>query len=219
MAQLHFLTGPLAGKRARLKGGRISVGRDPGNSIRLDDDSVAPRHLVLLRDGEGYALQIDAARPPVAVNGRQVVAAKLFDGDLLQIGDIRAQYFTAPAKTAPNPLDFWASQPPEAEQEVISLDDVEDLPPANPSPKRGAECLSPLPASGRGAGGLGSSSLRNPKRGLIALGFLVLMFGGSLFALRKEHWEKSPRHAAAAPPPAREEPKKEPPTTVEVKKE
>ena len=67
MAYLHFITGPLAGKGASLKGARITIGRAAGNAIRIDEPTVSAKHLVLTRDGNGecYYVAIDASLPPV----------------------------------------------------------------------------------------------------------------------------------------------------------
>jgi pSer/pThr/pTyr-binding forkhead associated (FHA) protein len=193
MAQLLFLTGPLAGKRARLKGKRISIGRDPDNSIRIDDESVSPRHLMLHRDADGYSLKIDDSRPPVAVNGKQVVTVKLADGDKLQIGAVQAKYNVDP-KPAYNPLDFWSTAPPpdEPEEEILSLDD--------------AEQLSPLEAS------VNPRAANRPRRALIAFLVLLLMLGGSVFAFRKELWKERPRPVETVQSKEEEKPaeKKEP---------
>jgi hypothetical protein len=176
MAHLHFLSGPLEGKRAHLKARQISLGRAPGNSIRVDDPSVAPRHLVLVREDDEYALFIDASKPPVAINGKQVVNETLKDGDRVQIGAILARFSNkarrpAPTQPAPNPLDFWAEQPtakPKSEPEILSLDDAEELPLEDDAPRRPNRAM----------------------RALLALGLLMLMLGGSLLLFRKDVWKE-----------------------------
>jgi hypothetical protein len=182
MASLHFITGPLAGKRARLKGARISIGRDAGNNIRIDDDSIAPRHLVLVRDEDQYALYIDSSKPPVAINGKQIVNETLKDGDLLQIGMVRAKFTNAAAARVAktpvyNPLDFFADPPPtipddnlnfKREPEILSLDDAEQLPLEDSVPRH---------------------RTKSKRRVLLAVIMLISMLAGSLLLFRKELWK------------------------------
>jgi hypothetical protein len=197
MAVLHFLSGPLAGKRVVLKARQISIGRDARCSVRIDDESVAPRHLVLIRDDDGYAVYIDASKPPVAVNGKQVVNATLKTGDLLQLGAVRARFKSTPLPaTKPRPFDF-ADAPlkprTQAPTEILSLDDAEPLPledDARPS--------------------------RKAMRVTIALGVLMLMLGGSVIAFRQEFWKKPETRSTIATTATEKEP---PPKIIEKPEE
>ncbi len=188
MAYLHFITGPLAGKRAHLKAARITIGRAAGNAIRIDEPTVSARHLVLIRNGEGedYSLQIDSTRPPVAVNGRQVVKTLLRDGDKLQIGAVQVEFHTTvEAPAVYSPLDFFS--------------DVAPAPPPPPPPSalpdakpRPVEVLSlddPQNVRQRTARMHAASSKK--KRVLFAVALLALMLGGSLLFFRKEFWKPS----------------------------
>ncbi len=215
MAHLHFQSGPLAGKRAHLKAPRISLGRALGNSIRIDDESIAARHLVLIREDDGYSLYIDASKPPVAINGKQVINETLKDGDHLQIGAIKAT-FSDPAsrKPAANPLDFWSDQPPVSKEKKVEskkpqpanpLDFLSDQPRVikerkveskkQPEPEiLSLDDAEELPLED-------DRPVRRGNRGMraaLALGLLMLMLGGSLLAFRKEIWKDVLRPAATA---------------------
>ena len=187
MPQIYFQSGPLNGKRATLKGRRVRIGREAGNHIRLDDESISPRHVILYREKTGYFLVIDDSRPPVAINGRQVIKARLKNGDRLQIGAIKATYMASgPVKAEPNPLDFHAHR--HEEPELLSLDDAEELPLEEAELQR-----------------------RSGSRGIVmALILMGLMIGGSYFVLRKDLW-KDPAKPAVVVVPAEKEDEKPPP--------
>ncbi|MCE9532947.1 MAG: FHA domain-containing protein [Planctomycetes bacterium] len=201
MTQLHFITGPLAGKRAVLSAKRVSIGRKVGCSIRINDASISPRHLVLHRDGGTYILQIDDSHPPVAVNGKQVVKSRLHNGDHLQIGAIQATFSAdAAAQAAPNPLDFHAvPATPQVHEDDAELDLHDDH-------------LTPRPPS---LGGNGEKDARGKGRGVfLALFLLFIMFGGSALLFRKDLWPApAPKPVAQVEKPKEEEkplPKEEP---------
>ncbi len=181
MAQLHFQSGPLAGKRMHLKGEQLSLGRGSANTIRVDDPSVAQRHLLLVADGEGYTLYIDASKPPVAINGKQVVNETLRDGDELQIGTVRARYSCAPvldAVEAPKLPRRTLASPSKRAQAPLSLDDAEPLPRTD------------------------SESIGQPhqwKRIFAGVAMIVIMLAGSSVLLRKEWWKDTP-HEEERPP-------------------
>ena len=207
MPHLQFITGPLAGKRAHLKGARVSLGRVKGNHLRIEHESIAPRHIVFYRDGDDYRLEIDVSRPPVVVNGKQVVKTKLKDGDKLRIGAVEANYVSvAVKKPEHNPLNSWAEPPKAAkEPEVLSLDDAEELPLED----------GPLSLDDDRPRG------KNWKKILIAFGALCLMLGSSLLLFRKELWKDLPKPVETVQSQPREDdnplPKDEPPP--EEKKE
>jgi Inner membrane component of T3SS, cytoplasmic domain len=191
MAYLHFITGPLAGKRAHLKAARITIGRARGNAIRIDEPTISPRHLVLLRDGDDYLAEIDGSRPPVALNGTQIVKARLNDGDKLQIGAVQVAFHNhTEAQPEYNPLDFYADVPPPPTQPLSALPDAKP---------KAAEVLS-LDDAGEVRQRTARMHARSnkTKRVLFAVGLLALMLGGSLLLFRKDFWKKADRPAPAA---------------------
>lgn len=206
MAYLQFITGPLAGKRAHLKAARITVGRAAGNAIRIDEPTVSPKHFILKRDGDDYSLEIDASRPPVAVNGKQIVKTLLRDGDKVSIGVVQAEYHTTiDNKPVYNALDFFADAPPPPPPpppfarsalpdakpraaEVLSLDDGDDV----------RQRVTKMHAA-----------TSKKKRVLFATLLLLVMLGGSLLAFRKEFWK--PRDK---PTPVETVQNREPETTL-----
>lgn len=180
MAYLHFITGPLAGKRAHLKAVRITIGRARGNAIRIDEPTISPKHLVLVRDGEEFSAEIDASRPPVAVNGRQIVKARLNDGDKLQIGAVQVDFHdNVETPQEYNPLDFYSDVPPTLESSL-------------PETKPKADEVLPLEDAQERRQRTARMHARRDKkkRVLFAMTLLLLMLGGSLLFFRKDLWKQ-----------------------------
>ena len=199
MPQLTFLTGPLAGKKAVLKGRQVSLGRDAGNSIRLDDESIAPRHIVLVREDDGYSIYIDSSKPPVAINGKQIINEILKNGDLIQLGTVRARY-THTSKAKGNSLDFTANltsplQKKKPAPEILSLDDAEPLPLEDAEPRGRFRWL------------------------LLPTVIAILMIGGILILLRVQKPPAETTVAETKPEPPMLLPKELPPVEIVVPKE
>jgi NADPH-dependent 2,4-dienoyl-CoA reductase/sulfur reductase-like enzyme/pSer/pThr/pTyr-binding forkhead associated (FHA) protein len=89
-ARLEGRAGPCFGLRFALRGASVTVGREPGNDIRLDDISVSRRHAVLSEHGGTWRVCDMHASRGVVKNrvllppGQEVPLA---EGDQLQLGD------------------------------------------------------------------------------------------------------------------------------------
>ncbi|NIM98120.1 MAG: FHA domain-containing protein [candidate division Zixibacteria bacterium] len=63
-----------------------SIGRSPGNDIVLNDRTVS-RHSATIRfEDDGYYIYDSASTIGTRVNGQRVHRKKIFDGDLIQLG-------------------------------------------------------------------------------------------------------------------------------------
>ena len=70
----------------------IKVGKLSSSHLRLDDDSVSRMHAVIEVSGPGDISIIDlGSTKGTVVNGQKVNKAKLQDGDLIVLGDIRIE--------------------------------------------------------------------------------------------------------------------------------
>src|SRR5688572_4407734 len=70
----------------------IKVGKLSSSHLRLDDDSVSRMHAVIEVAGPGDISIIDlGSTKGTVVNGQKVNKAKLQDGDLILLGDIRVE--------------------------------------------------------------------------------------------------------------------------------
>ena len=87
--RLHVESGPKAGASVELDRARtLTIGSAPDCALRLDEPGIAAQHAVVkaLRD-EGFGIK--ALAPGLRVNGSEVEAAPLADGDTIEIGASR----------------------------------------------------------------------------------------------------------------------------------
>lgn len=86
MPQLYVVRGRDRGRVFWLDAPSMTVGRDPGNLIRLDDTEVSRRHAVLELDADGYWLADLASSNGTFCNGQRVERSLLHSGDRIQLG-------------------------------------------------------------------------------------------------------------------------------------
>lgn len=86
MPSLFVIRGEDQGSRFELTGDRITLGRDPTNTIRLRDSEVSRRHAEIRRSGDEYWLVDLGSSNGTFVNGRQISQHKLANGDQIQLG-------------------------------------------------------------------------------------------------------------------------------------
>lgn len=80
-----------------LPAGRLVVGRAKDADVHLDDLSVSPRHALLTLDPEGHAVVRDlGSLNGLFVDGIPVAERELYDGNRLQLGNVRLVYRTDP---------------------------------------------------------------------------------------------------------------------------
>ncbi len=79
--------GRLRGRQYRIEGARASLGRAEENPVGLfGDPTVQPRHAVIERRGNGYAIRNLAVQDGTFVNGNRIESVDLHDGDRIRIG-------------------------------------------------------------------------------------------------------------------------------------
>jgi two-component system NtrC family sensor kinase len=66
--------------------GAVSIGRETGNLVRLDDNEVSRRHAEIRRAGDRFVVGDLKSSNGTFVNGRQVERADLSVGDRIQVG-------------------------------------------------------------------------------------------------------------------------------------
>jgi len=91
----HVLTrveGPGEPNRVVLDKEVIAIGRALNNDIRLDNEGVSRNHARLVRIDDEFTVEDLDSRNGIYVNGLQVHAATLRDGDEVQIGDFIFAY-------------------------------------------------------------------------------------------------------------------------------
>ncbi|MBI4662484.1 MAG: FHA domain-containing protein [Verrucomicrobia bacterium] len=93
MIQLRFLTGKLAGSVQSVERFPCAIGRNASSDLRVEDAGVWDRHLELDLDLlHGFTLRTspDAF---VCVNGQRIEQAVLKNGDLLEFGGVKIQFW------------------------------------------------------------------------------------------------------------------------------
>lgn len=109
---LLALTGPLGGKSFPLPRGSITIGRLPGQTIRLPDETVSRNHAVIRVSWLGCSITDLQSVNGTYVNGERVGRRRLRVGDRIRIGRCefvlnladRGAVFAPPPSTAPEPL-------------------------------------------------------------------------------------------------------------------
>jgi transcriptional regulator with GAF, ATPase, and Fis domain len=71
---------------------KLSVGRDPGSDIRLDDSTVSRNHAEIVHTEAGWAVRDLGSRNGVTVDGERSKALLLKDGCIVRFGDILFQF-------------------------------------------------------------------------------------------------------------------------------
>ena len=95
MVQLAILSGSMAGTRWVARRFPVRIGRAFGNDLQLEEGGVWDEHLqVLYHPREGFTLKAcpDAL---VTVNHQPAQVVRLRNGDLLEFGSVRMQFWLA----------------------------------------------------------------------------------------------------------------------------
>ena len=94
---LTIIKGPQTGASFELEGPEITVGRDPKNSIFLNDMTVSRKHAKIIVNSQGAMVEDLGSLNGTWVDGAIVNAAPLHDGSSLQIGTFTLVYHTGSA--------------------------------------------------------------------------------------------------------------------------
>ena len=98
MVQLAILTGKTAGSLFKARRFPFSIGRAPGTDLRLEEAGVWDKHArVRLEPKQGFFIDAES-EALISVNGESCQSAPLRNGDMLDIGSVKARFWLAPAK-------------------------------------------------------------------------------------------------------------------------
>lgn len=93
MVQLKILSGKKAGTVWTARRFPVQVGRAAGCELRLEEDGVWDRHLLLhFRRPDGFVLTTES-EALAAVNGDSVREAVLRNGDIIELGALKLQFW------------------------------------------------------------------------------------------------------------------------------
>jgi pSer/pThr/pTyr-binding forkhead associated (FHA) protein len=88
-AVLVVKKGPLVGQRFALTRGTITLGRDPGSDIFLNDITVSRKHAKVDFDPPHFVIRDVGSLNGTYINGKRVEKSTLSQGDELQIGKFK----------------------------------------------------------------------------------------------------------------------------------
>jgi len=94
MARLRVTSALLRDQTFELRGEYFTIGREAGNTIRLDHTSVSKQHALLKVSGEDYLLLDLHSTNGIVVNGRRGVVHHLINGDRIVLGEIELRFET-----------------------------------------------------------------------------------------------------------------------------
>ena len=98
MVQLSILSGKQAGSQWVARRFPVSIGRSAKADLRLDDPGVWDQHLqILLKPREGYFLQAEKDAL-ISVNGQPLQSSLLRNGDSIEFGASRLQFWLAESR-------------------------------------------------------------------------------------------------------------------------
>jgi hypothetical protein len=90
--RLTLTKGPLKGEVFYLEDFPVSIGRDPGCDLFLNNMTVSREHTVIEREGDHLIVHDNDSLNGTWVDGKIVEQAELLEGTLLQIGTFSMQF-------------------------------------------------------------------------------------------------------------------------------
>ena len=161
LPKLLVVSGPLRNSHFPL-GSDLTIGRDPGNSIRLDDPAVSPHHCSIHVLGEHSILTDLQSHSGTFVNGIPVTLRELKPGDEIAVADSVFLFEAEKLQSAMNtPIDIFDQDARNARTLEFRSDELLSMEPdslaALSRQARMARNLSALLQICRGVGALGDA--------------------------------------------------------------
>lgn len=189
--QAYFIVqgGPHHGKRVAVRLPLCAVGRDPRCHVRPPDPSVSPVHATIhLHEGRFY-VKDQRSQSGTFVNERRVLGlAPLKTGDVIQLGNLRLQFWGKPP-AAPRPQAAAPVIPPRKPLQVSPPPTWEPYEPAYLDIPAGGKDDQPAPKRRRQTG----TNVVGYLYALLLIGLLILVGGAALGGITNT--------GSAAPPP------------------
>ena len=88
MAVIIGMSGLMKGRKLELSGDETTLGRNVGNAIRVDDNSVSGHHCVIRRQEQRYTLFDLNSTNGTRLNGQMTEQGRLKPKDIIQVGNI-----------------------------------------------------------------------------------------------------------------------------------
>jgi hypothetical protein len=119
---LRFETGERHGESIPITGNGITVGRKPGNTLQILDNSVSGKHAELVVDPQGVLLRDLGSTNGTRVGHQRVLEQRLAHGDLVLFGNIKLAFVDA--RIGGVPAGAAGGHPPSDE---VSLEEEPEL--------------------------------------------------------------------------------------------
>jgi len=98
MVQLNILTGKMAGTTWSTRRFPVRIGRTKADDLQLEEDGVWENHVQLKQSrAEGFLFQA-RADAPASVNSEPAKQAVLRNGDIIQLGSAKIQFWLSPTR-------------------------------------------------------------------------------------------------------------------------
>lgn len=97
---IQFLTGPLAGRVIPITKPMVTLGREPGNDIVIQDPQVSRQHARLVNNGGQWIVEKLAPQNTVSVNQRDVQQGPVANRDTIALGTGTTFLFLTPSNMA-----------------------------------------------------------------------------------------------------------------------
>lgn len=109
MVQFRILSGKMAGTAWVARHFPVQIGRAPEADLRLEENGVWDRHLKLeFKPREGFALSVEG-QALASVNGQGVQTVLLRNGDVIELGSAKLQFWLADTKQRRLRVSEWAT--------------------------------------------------------------------------------------------------------------
>lgn len=99
---LHVKNGPLAGRSFPIDG-PVSIGRNPDNTIQINDLQISRRHAIIQKTPAGTILRDLGSGNGTFVGSNRIVEYRLSNGDVIHLGPFEFQYENKAVAGTPPP--------------------------------------------------------------------------------------------------------------------
>jgi len=100
MVQLRIVSGPMAGREVTARRFPFGLGREPAADLSLPAPGVWERH-AQIHYCRGRSVELHSHPEAfTGLNGQPVHQAKLRNGDLIELGSVKLQFWLSPARQA-----------------------------------------------------------------------------------------------------------------------
>jgi hypothetical protein len=176
---LRFETGERKGESIPITGAGLTVGRKPGNTLQILDNSVSGSHAELVVEPDGVLLRDTGSTNGTRVGTARVIEQKLTNGDAVTFGNVRMIFRDAqPAGGSSAGGASAGGGSAGGDTDSIELEGIEHIAPA-PAAASGEAVIEVSPEI------VARSKKKSFSGGLIVVAALILVGGGVWFWLEK----------------------------------